>query len=265
MIRISGLFIYPVKGGAGIQVGTMDLDEIGPVHDRRWMVVDEHDHHVTQREVGRLCLLRATPNDHRLRLEGPAMTPLEAVPTVVRRAVTVWDDQVSALDMGDAAAGWCSRLLGAPVRLVYLPDDSVRRTDPDYDPIGGRVGFADGYPLLVISEESLGELNGRLRVPMPMNRFRPNIVVSGAEPFDEDRWRRFTVGAVELDGVKRCARCQVPTTDQTTGQRGKEPIKTLATYRKRGSDVMFGMNAVHRSQGTMRMGDEVAVVTRSAV
>ncbi|MEO8448240.1 MAG: MOSC N-terminal beta barrel domain-containing protein [Gemmatimonadota bacterium] len=264
MIKITGLFIYPLKGGVGISLDTVQLGPMGPTNDRRWMVVDENHRLVTQREIGRLALLRATPAGHRLRLEGPDMTPLEVRPTEVLETVEVWNDQVDAVYMGDSAAGWCSRFLGAPVRLVHMAESWSRRTDPDYDPIGARVSFADGYPLLLISEESLGDLNGRLVDPLPMNRFRPNVVVAGAEPFEEDQWRRFTIGSLAFDMVKLCARCTVPTTDQATGERSKEPLKTLATYRKQGSGVMFGVNVVHRSLGTLHVGDEIAVITRSA-
>src|SRR5690606_10246558 len=146
-----------------------------------------------------------------------------------------------------------SDFLGADVRLVYIPDDADRRTDPGYDPIGAPVSFADGDPVLLISEEALTHLNGRLDTPLPMNRVRPNVVTTGSAPLAEDTWRAFSIAGIPFEGVKLCARCVVTTTDQDTGERGKEPLTTLAKFRKIGSGVMFGMNVVHRNTGVLRV------------
>lgn len=264
MIKVTSLHIYPLKGARGIPLTAMPLDRIGPVHDRRWMVVDPDGTLVTQREIGRLCLVGATPHTDRLILDFPGTEPLVVPidPDSARRPVRIWNDTVEAADQGDAAAHWLSTALGADLRLVWFPNDVDRRTDPDYDPLGSVVGFADGYPILVAGEESLADLNRRLEAPVPMDRFRPNIVIQGAGAFAEDGWRRMTIGPISLDLVKPCARCPVPTVDQTTGHRSAEPLRTMATFRKRGSAVMFGMNAVHRSLGAITVGDPVAVVAR---
>ncbi len=263
MIRITSLHIYPLKGGRGIAVDQFDLDRFGPRDDRRWMVVDPDGALVTQREFGRLCQVGAVPETASLRLTAPGQSPL-TVPRprtgATTRVVRVWDDHVGAVDLGDEAAQWLTGFLGAPTRLVYCPDDAERTTDPDYDAVGSPVSFADGYPVLVVSEASLADLNTRLAAPLPMNRFRPNIVVTGVEPFGEDGWRRFEVAGIPFDGVKLCARCPVPTTDQDTGERAPEPLRTMATFRKRNGGVMFGMNAVHRALGPIRVGDQVTVV-----
>ncbi len=259
MITIRGLHLYPLKGGRGIARSELTLGRFGPENDRRWMVVDGGGHLVTQREIGRLCLIGATPTEGQLVLDAPGMQPL-TIPTdanAPRCAARVWDDWVEAADQGDQAAQWLSDFLGAPVRLVHFPDDAIRRTDPDYDPAGSLVAFADGFPLLVVGEASLEALNRRLDVPLPMNRFRPNIVLTGSEPFAEDGWRRFSVGGQIFDVVKPCARCPVTTTNQTDGSRGQEPLRTMATFRKQGSAVMFGMNVVHRGTGTIRVGQTV--------
>lgn len=265
MLRITHLNIYPLKGGAGIAVERFDLDRFGPENDRRWMVVDTDGALVTQRENVALCRVAAAPAPERLTLKAPGQLELE-VPRddqAPRRTVRVWNDQVDAVDAGDPAAQWLSDFLGQAVRLAYFPSWATRRTDKDYDPIGSDVGFADGYPILVIGQASLDDLNQRLATPLPMNRFRPNVVVSGTTPYEEDTWRRFSSGPVAFDAVKPCARCVMTTTDQDTGERAPEPLRTLATFRKQGSAVMFGMNVVHRGPGTLRVDDTLTVETRA--
>ena len=265
MIEIAGLNIYPLKGARGIALDRLTLDPIGPVDDRRWMMVDPGGNLVTQREIAALCRIGARPVAGGLVLDGPGSAPLEVpVPAEDQDHLTVrvWDDTVLANDAGDRAAEWCSSQLEAPLRLVHLSARANRRTDSDYDPIGGLVSFADGYPILVASETSLADLNRRLEVSLPMNRFRPNIVVRGSEPFAEDGWKRFWVGGLPFDVVKPCARCVVTTTDQQSGERSVEPLRMLATFRRRGSGVMFGMNVVHRDIGEIGVGQEVKVGSR---
>lgn len=262
MIEITSLHVYPLKGGRAVDVADVVLDRFGPQGDRRWLVADPAGNQITQREIARLCQVVALPATGGLRLEAPGVAAL-LVPipptTAERRAVRVWGHQIGALFAGTAAEVWFTQLFGTPCQLVYCPDDSDRRTDPDYDPIGGAVSFADGYPILIIGEASLAELNGRLAAPVSMTRFRPNIVVAGSAPFAEDGWTKFSIGPVEFAAVKPCARCVVPTTDQLTAERGPEPLRTLAAYRKVGSAVMFGMNVVHRSSGRIRIGDQIEV------
>lgn len=260
MIVISSLIVYPLKGARGLPLETVELGSFGPRFDRRWMVVDPAGQFLTQREHPRLCLVSAKPQGGGLRLEAPGVegcTVPESPEGTSRRMVRIWSDHVGAADCGDHAAVWCSNWLGRDCRLVYLPHSARRRTDARYDPEGSLVGFADGYPLLLIGEASLAELNRRLERPIPMNRFRPNLVVQGAEPFAEDAWRRFRIGALGFEAVKPCARCTVPSVDQATSARTREPLTTLATFRKRGSAVWFGMNVVHRDRGTLRLGDSI--------
>jgi uncharacterized protein YcbX len=178
-----------------------------------------------------------------------------------RERVTVWKDRVPAVDQGDEAADWFAAFLGAPCRLARLPDDYARRVDGRYARRpDDQTGFADGYPFLLLSEASLDDLNGRLASPLEMRRFRPNIVVAGCAPFAEDGWRRFRVGPIGFDVVKPCARCVVTTTDQETAERGVEPLRTLATYRRVRNKAMFGQNLVHEGSGVIRVGDPVEIV-----
>jgi uncharacterized protein YcbX len=259
-LRLSGLNIYPIKSARGIPLEESEVDGFGLRYDRRWMVVDESGQFLSQRSHSRLALVVPTIRDGALRVDAPGMptleTPLDPPDTVATR-VTVWDDSCPATWLGESPARWFTDFLGCPCSLVHMAPDVVRPADPAFAPRGSRVSFADGFPFLLISEESLGHLNRRLLEPLPMNRFRPNLVVAGGEPYAEDHWTRIEIGGIGLRIVKPCGRCVVTTTDQTTGERGREPLRTLATYRKRDGEVMFGQNVVHEGPGRLRIGDPV--------
>jgi hypothetical protein len=174
-----------------------------------------------------------------------------------RRRVEVWGDGVEARDAGEPAAAWFGAVLGIPCRLVYMPDTSIRPVDPAYGAAGDQVSFADGYPLLLASMASLAALNGRLERPVPMSRFRPNIVIEGADAFAEDGWKGIRIGEVRLRIVKPCARCVAITLDPATGSFDKEPLRTLSHFRRRGNEVLFAQNAIPDSGGWIRMDDLV--------
>jgi uncharacterized protein YcbX len=259
-VKLTGLTVYPIKSCRGIPVSESEIDAFGLRYDRRWMVVDELGEFLSQRSHPRLALVVPTIQDGALRLDAPGMPtldlPLDPSPTVAL-SVTVWDDTCGATWLGEKPARWFSEFLGCSCSLVHMGGATVRPADPAFAPGGTRVSFADGFPFLLISEESLADLNRRLAQPLPMNRFRPNLVVAGAQPYDEDRWERIEIGGIGLRIVKPCARCLVTTTDQTTAERGREPLRTLATYRKIDGKVMFGQNAVHEGPGRLRVGDLV--------
>ena len=177
----------------------------------------------------------------------------------VHLEATVWDDTCDAIWLGPRPATWFSTVLGSPCELVYMPDETIRPADPAYAPEGSRVSFADGFPFLIISEGSLADLNARLPAPLPMNRFRPNLVIAGGPPYVEDDLGRFEACGIEFRTVKPCGRCVVTTTDQQTAERGVEPLRTLATYRKLDGEVMFGQNVVHRGTGQLRVGASLVV------
>ena len=163
--------------------------------------------------------------------------------------------------MGDGAASWFSDAVGKPVRLVRWAEDQMRPVSKRHTQLDGQVAFADGYPALLISQASLTDLNGRLEIKVPMARFRPNIVVDGCDPFAEDTWQTIRIGNLTLDVVKPCDRCEIVTVDQQTGQVAKEPLKTLASYRREGNKVLFGQNCVHHDWGSLRVGDPVEVLS----
>ena len=261
-LRLTGINIYPVKSARGIELSESEVDDFGLRHDRRWMVVDQTGSFMSQRSCPRMALVVPSLLGGALRITAPGMPPLDIPlnPSVsVTTTVVVWDDVCSATWLGEDAAQWFTEFLGISCSLVYMAGDVVRPVNPAFAPPGAKVSFTDGYPFLLISEESLSDLNGRLSQPLPMNRFRPNLVVAGGEPYAEDAWTGIAIGGLPLRVVKPCPRCVVTTTDQMTGERAKEPLRTLATYRKVNGEVMFGQNVVHIGIGRLRVGDRVIV------
>jgi uncharacterized protein YcbX len=263
LIVVRGLFVYPVKSCGGIAVDRAEIDAFGFRDDRRWMVVDGGGWFLTQRTVPCLATIRVGLSDGRLSLRAEGRDPLELdpVPADARRVpVTVWRDTVDALRAGDEADAWLSAVLGRPVQLVWMPPTSVRPAKRDPAGNGQRIAFADAYPLLVASGESLDDLNARLDTPLPMDRFRPNIVIEGARALVEDGWSRLWIGEVEFNGAAPCARCATTTVDQATGIKGVEPLRTLATFRRQGDQVLFGRYAVPRGAGEIQVGMPVEIL-----
>ncbi|MCZ7583142.1 MAG: MOSC domain-containing protein [Deltaproteobacteria bacterium] len=257
--QLSELVIYPVKSLAGISRPEMTLTSRGIAYDREWMVVDEKGRFLTQRTLPRMALVRTAIEDGALVLSARGRSDL-AVPLggvdgdfVV---VKIWLDKTRAVDQGDEAASWFSETLGVRCRLVRAHPDHLRKASRG----GAAYAFADAYPLLVISEASLADLNSRLDAPLPMNRFRPNIVVSGTAPYEEDTWTRVRCGETAVRVRKPCVRCAIPTTDQETAERSREPLKTLAVYRSTAAGVTFGVNADYEGAGTISVGDGVELV-----
>lgn len=235
------------------------------------MVITPEGRFRTQRNEPRMALIEPRLEAGGLVLHAPGMEPLrmdrEAPGPAVE--VDIWRDRCGAVDQGDPAADWLSSYLGGPHRLVRQADDADRPVDPAYARVAtAQVSFADGYPFLLATEASLADLNARLIDPLPMDRFRPNLIVQGTGPWDEDDWRVVRIGTLEFDVVKPCARCVVTTVDQETGEKGKEPLATLARFRRNvtgapaGSEgsVFFGQNLIHRSEGTLEVGAEVEIL-----
>ena len=261
-LRLAALHVYPIKSAGGLAPAEWEVDAFGLRHDRRWMVVDTSGRMLSQRTHPRLALVRPSLGEETMTVRTPGMPPLElplrpAGP--VRTAVTIWDDRCAALWTGERPARWFSEVLEADCSLVYMPDDTLRPADPAYAPERTRVSFADAFPFLLLSEESLADLNRRLPAPLPMNRFRPNLVISGGQAFEEDGMSAFQLGDLRFRVVKPCDRCVVTTTDQDTAERGHEPLRTLATYRRRDGKVYFGQNVVHDTGGRLRVGEAVLV------
>lgn len=261
-VRLAGLYVYPIKSCGGVAVREWEVDERGPRHDRRWMLVDETGRFMSQRRYPRMALIRVRLERDYLVVSAPGMSSLRVplhLPNGKPMLASVWEDLVETLPVSDDVDRWFGEFLGTRCKLVHMPDESVRPVDPDYGRVGDRVGLADGFPFLLISDASLTDLNSRLEQPLPMNRFRPNLVVAGCEPFAEDDWKRIRIGSIGLRVVKPCARCAITTVDQGTGITGKEPLRTLATFRKVGTKVHFGQNLIHDEVGILRVGDHVEV------
>ena len=224
------------------------------------MIVDANGKFVTQRERSELALVDVALEADRLRLNAPGRAEL-VLPlsheSGVPRTVEIWRDRALGM-VHELGSAWFTNYLGSSHELVYMPEHHRREVNPERAKPGDIVGFADGYPFLVISEASLADLNSRLEVPMAMERFRPNIVLSGCAPFAEDDYARVQIGEIAFRGVKRCDRCVVTTIDPLNGERGKEPLRTLAKYRTLDQKVWFGMNLIHDGLGTLRVGDRVS-------
>ena len=260
-LTLSGLFVYPIKSCAGVSLEGGAVDATGLRHDRRWMLVDETGELLSQRELPRMALISVRIAPESLVIGAHGMPDLE-VPlrprTADRVGVSVWGDRVAGAPVGGHADRWFGEFLDSPCRLVYMPDDDVRLVDSAHAGDGDLVGLADAFPFLLISEASLIDLNGRLEEPVPMDRFRPNLVVGGCEPHAEDGWSRVRIGGVTFRAAEPCTRCAIVTVNQETGARGKEPLRTLATYRGSGEGVRFGRYLIHASPGgTLRLDDPV--------
>ena len=266
MPTVTALHVYPVKSARGLSVGAALVGDRGFEHDRRFMVVDRAGLFVSQRTAPRLALVEVWLDGDTLRIAAPGagVLPVPLRPVAgPPRTVDVWGDRAQAIALGDEAARYFSAFLGLDCELVYMPDASRRPIHAAYAPASGadRVSFADGFPFLLTTTESLADLASR-GAAVPMDRFRPNLVVTGAPPFAEDGWRRIRVGPVVFHVVKPCARCAIITIDQRSGiPVGPEPLATLATYRRgTESDVLFGQNLVHEGRGAISVGDSVDVL-----
>jgi uncharacterized protein len=267
MPTLTSLTLYPLKSCAGLSVTQAALEPLGLEHDRRWMAVGPDGQFMTGRELSALLRIQARPLAGGLVLEAPGMPRLQvpAPPADAPRLdVTVWDSTCSAALVDPQADAWLTHYLGQPARLVHVDARTDRPVSPQYAGREDRVGFADGYPVLVVSQGSLDELNRRLDVPVPMARFRPNLVVDGCPPFAEDGWRRIRLGDVELEIVKPCSRCVLINTEPDSAQPDprQEPLRTLSTYRRSGAQgpVFFGQNAVVRRPGVLRVGEALTVL-----
>jgi uncharacterized protein YcbX len=283
MGTLASVHIYPLKGCRGIDLGEAAVEPWGLAGDRRWLLVDSDFRFVSQREhasLARLAVRYGPGADITVSSDGyPSLwvpTPGEAAGPATAGAssgspapellkVTVWRSTVLATAAGPEADAWFSGYLGEAVRLVYLDDPTRRAVDPGFGRDGDVVSFADGYPLLLTNTGSLDQLGQWLAAegerPVPMNRFRPNVVVTGFDPWAEDRWRRIRIGAVSFRVAKPCGRCVVTTTDQTTGERGSQPLKILGVKRRFGQNLVFGQNIIPDSPGPglIRVGDPVEI------
>ena len=265
-MHIASLHLHPLKSAAVVDVVALTVSARGPTGDRRWLAVDSAGGFLTAREHPLLVRIHAQDTDGALHLSAPGMDALR-VPQpsgIARRTVRIWGDVVDAACAGAMATDWVSRYLGFPAHLVHMDDAARRPIDPAFGRDGDEVSFSDGYPLLVISQTALDGLNARLSRPVPMARFRPNIVIGNSAAHEEDQWREVRIGGVVFDAVKACTRCVFTTLDPVSGARDPdgEPLATLKTYRRTSEGITFGMNLIPRGTVQLRIGDAVEVIAR---
>lgn len=260
---VSQVVIYPLKSARGVECTSAELGDRGFLHDRRWMLVDQGGRFLSQRECTRITLIRVDLPRGFLLFEAPGMGELKVAFEATGRErgrVVVWESRVEAEFPDPLADAWFSEFLGIRCRLVFMPEETHREVEGTGPGSKHLVGFADAFPHLLVTEASLSDLNLRLNEPVSMNRFRPNIVIRGSRAFDEDGWKRLRIGTVEFGVIKPCSRCVTTTIDQVTGERGVEPLRTLATFRSKNGKVLFGQNIVHYGAGSVTVGDEVYIL-----
>lgn len=261
MLKISQLFIYPVKSLGGIAVPSALLTDRGLQYDRRWMLVDEHNRFLTQRVLPQMALFSVTIHDENLQIKHHPTNQYLDLPFQCSGETfiaTVWGSASLVQVVSEEANKWFSETLGLRCRLVYMPDEARVEVESPQNTTNQLTSLSDGYPLLVIGQSSLDDLNSRLEVPLPMNRFRPNIVFTGGYPYQEDDMEHFRVSGHDFYGVKPCIRCVITTIDQRTAAASREPLKTLATYRRVEKGVYFGQNVIYRDYGfRVSVGDSI--------
>jgi uncharacterized protein len=260
---LSQIFIYPIKSARGTAVSETPLNTSGPARDRRWMLVDEEGLFLSQRKLPQMALIYPRFEGDDLVVTAPNMPPL-TIPSWSGEGdwipVRIWRDQLTLPHPNRAHSEWFSAFLGRTCRLVYLPDTVRRHVEPPFDQPEWRVSLADGYPLLLLTQASLDLLNERLASPVGIERFRPNLVISGTAPHAEDDWRRLQIGSVQLAIVKPCARCSTVLVNPNTAEVGVEPLRTLARYRRLPRSVLFAQNALVANPGQLRVGASVEVL-----
>jgi len=264
-IYLSGLYIYPIKSIAGISLKESFAGERGLEYDRRWMLIDENKQFITQRKYHEMALINLKLEGDHMILSHPSKEIGEVkIPTKInegsRIQSDIWNDNVEVIWPKLVADSWFSEVLNIKCRLVYLPDDSKRQIDPNYIPTPMNTSLSDGYPYLLTNIKSLDDIREKTGIGLEMKRFRPNLVVTTESAFDEDNWKQLKIGDLVFEMVKPCARCVMTTIDPDTGMTGKEPLKTLATYRKQNGKVLFGQNVIVKSEGVIRVGDEIVVI-----
>lgn len=261
-IILSNIYIYPVKSLTGIRLASWPVSETGFKYDRQWMLIDTENQFLSQRRFPRMALIKTAIANTKLVLSAPGMSALsiELEPwqgdTINS---TIWHDQVDTIAVSAEADEWFSHFLGMTCRLVYQPSTVIRPVNPNFAHPTDRTALSDGFPFLLVSEESLAALNQAMDVEIPITRFRPNLVVSGCDSYAEDAWRQISIGSIRFRLPKPCSRCSVPTIDPETAETGKEPLTTLNRLRKWENKVYFGQNALHDSLGVLSVGDRITI------
>jgi len=263
--KLSEIYIYPVKSLSGISLDSSSVKIEGLQFDRRWMVVDKNNDFLTQRTNSEMALISTAINkegvefSHKTKQLPKLFIPFDKL-SHETAVVRIFEDKVLANFISEEADRWLTIAIGMECRLVTLTDQHKRYVNKKYAHNNETVGFADGFPFLIIGQSSLDLLNSKLEDKLPMNRFRPNFVFTGGEAHDEDKWLKIKIGEVIFDVVKPCARCVIPTIDQNTGIKNKEPLSTLSKYRRSGNKILFGQNLIARNSGFVNLGDKLEIL-----
>jgi uncharacterized protein len=262
-LTIHSLHVYPVKSCRGINLQTAELVDTGFKYDRHWMLVDEQGHFLSQRQLPQMAGISCTLSDENLIVtaenEEPLTVPLEQLPAGFK-PVKIWNDECKAAIVSTQASAWFSKILGQSCELVYLPDSEKRQVDPRYAEPGKIVGFADGFPLLIVSLASIDVLNQKLEQKVSIDRFRPNIVIDGCPAHAEDDWHKIAIDDIEIQLAKPCSRCVIPSIDQYSSEKHPTILKALASYRRSENKIFFGQNGLHSQNGIIRSGQAIQLI-----
>lgn len=262
-MQVIDLIIYPIKSMGGISLKSAQLEERGLAYDRRWMLVDESGLFVSQRKYPKLALFHISIEDRSLLVLNKSTGNQISIPLTPQGnsiQVRIWDDVIEATEVSGTISKWFSSEIGIDVKLVFMPENTRRRVDVKYAHNDEIVSFADGYPLLVVNTASLHDLNRKLEQSVRMDRFRPNIIIDGANPFEEDNWREILINSQRVKLVKKSARCVMVDNDPITAVKSGQVLKTLSNYRKENNKVYFGINGLISMPGVIEIGDRVEVV-----
>jgi uncharacterized protein YcbX len=262
MLTLSQLWIYPIKSLGGIQMSSWPVEQKGFRFDRRWMLVDKNGGFMTQRSNPMMALFKLTwhQNHFNITFQGHSLKlEIHSSPKSMDEPSKIWDDAVSVREVSDDHSSWFSEMMRSRCRLMFFPEKNQRPVESAFQVNNEHVSLADAYPYLIIGQSSLDDLNTRLNEPVPMNRFRPSLVFTGGNPYEEDTWKNFNVGNNTFSGTRQCSRCILITTDQETARRTAEPLKTLAGYRSKNNKTYFGQNAIALSRGEIKVGDTISV------
>ena len=261
-IKVTELFIYPLKSARPVALKKMSIVDTGPQYDRQWMLITAEGEFVSQRTFPQMCMIGQQVSQDSLQFSASGFSDLKVPLDLTEGEKTdcqIFADTTAGTHLSKEFDAWFSEVLKTPVQLVRVPTNNSRTTPAKYDSTLTPVSFADAFPFLLASHETLDELNSKLSSPVPMNRFRPNIVVQGAPAGEEDNWGQFTIGNVEFSGIKDCSRCSIITVDQSSGEKDNSPMTTLMKYRKRNNKVVFGQNLIHHCQGDISVGDQLFI------
>ena len=262
---LSEIYTYPIKSLKGIALSSAKIENYGLQYDRKWMLINDENGFMSQRAYPQMALLKVSLFSDHLQVRHTTQDKLINIPLEENKSsetvnVKIWDDMCEAKLLPDDINQWFSEALEINCKLVYMPDNYQRKVDGNYAKEGEVTKFSDGFPYLLIGQSSLDDLNSRLKKPVTRDRFRPNLVISGFEPYAEDEWKVIQIGETMFRVAKPCARCRITTIDQDTAETGKEPLKTLSGYRMKDNKVFFGQNLLNLSGREIRTGDEVKII-----